>query len=188
MEINTTNQNGPADLFIARIRDRAHRLYRTRQMLCTEAVLAALNRGFNGGLSDAQVMAMAAPFSAALGESGCLCGALSGSVMAAGLLLGQAHPLHGRKRLRDSARHLHDTFRSVHGSTCCRVLSRPVQKDHRAHFRYCAGLTAQAAEMAARLILQERPELIARTDDESPAGHPLSIGAAWIRLVGLFTG
>jgi C_GCAxxG_C_C family probable redox protein len=130
---------------------------------------------------------MAAPFSAALGESGCLCGALSGAVMAAGLLLGQAHPLHGRKRMRDSARHLHDTFRSVHGSTCCRVLSRPVQNDHRAHFQHCAGLTAQAADMAARLILQKRPELIAPADEGFPARHPLSIGAAWTRLVSLIT-
>ncbi len=188
MDIHTTNQNGRADMVIARIRNRAHHLYRTRQMLCTEAVLAALNRGFDGGLSDAQVVAMAAPFSAALGESGCLCGALSGAVMAVGLLLGQAHPLHGRKHMRDSARHLHDTFRSVHGSTCCRVLSRPVQNDHRAHFRYCAGLTAQAADMASRLILQERPELIARTDDGFPARHPLSIRTAWTRLVSRFTG
>ena len=188
MEIDTTDQDDRAEDVIARIRDRAQHLYRTRQMLCTEAVLAALNRGFDGGLSDAQVTAMAAPFSAAMGESGCLCGALSGSVMAAGLLLGQAHPCHGRRRLRDSARRLHDTFKAVHGSTCCRVLSRHVQDDHRAHFRYCAGLTAQAADMAARLILLERPELIARAEDGFPARSPLSIGAAWNRLVSLLTG
>ena len=134
LNIKTNKESPSAEALIAHIRDRALYLYRSRQMLCTEAVLAALNQGFDGGLSDAQAAAMAAPFSVALGESGCLCGALSGAVMASGLLLGQAHPFRRRKRLRDGARHLHDTFKSIHGSTCCRVLSLHVKNDPRAHF------------------------------------------------------
>ena len=189
-KLNTkTDQTiAPGDMLIARIRDRALYLYRTRQMLCAEAVLAALNQEFDGGLSGAQVTIMAAPFSVALGESGCLCGALSGAVMASGLLLGQANPTHQRKHLRDGARHLHDTFKAAHGSTCCRVLSQHVKSDPRAHFRRCADLTAQAAEMAARLILHERPELMVRADNGFSNRQPSPIGAAWVRLVNFFSG
>ncbi|MEJ2040676.1 MAG: C-GCAxxG-C-C family protein, partial [Desulfosarcinaceae bacterium] len=69
------------EALIAQIRQRAHNLYQTRQMLCTEAVLVALNHGLGGDLTEAQAVAMAAPFCAALGVSGCLCGALSGAVL-----------------------------------------------------------------------------------------------------------
>jgi C_GCAxxG_C_C family probable redox protein len=116
-----------AEALVARIRERARNLYQTRQMLCTEAVVAALNHGLHGGLTDAQATAMAAPFSAALGDSGCLCGALSGAVMASGLLIGKDQPHRHRQDMRDSARQLHDTFKLANGATCCRVLSRTGQ-------------------------------------------------------------
>lgn len=47
-----------------------------------------LHKALRGGLSDAQAAAIAAPFSIALGDSGCICGALSGAVLACGLLAG----------------------------------------------------------------------------------------------------
>ena len=188
MTINADQSNAPGDVLIARIRERARHLYWSRRMLCTEAVLTALNEGLDGGLRNDQVTAMAAPFSVALGESGCLCGALSGAVMACGLLLGQTNPVQRRKDLRNDARHLHDTFKSAHGSTCCRVLSQHVKSDSRAHFRHCAELTAQAAEMAARLILDERPELMVRADIGFANRRPSPIGVAWSRLVNFFTG
>jgi hypothetical protein len=89
MEQMEENIDSDAEALVANIRERARNLYQTRQMLCTEAVVAALNHGLHGGLTDAQATAMAAPFSAALGDSGCLCGALSGAVMASGLLIGK---------------------------------------------------------------------------------------------------
>ena len=123
------NKNNSNEALIACIRDRAHELYITRQMLCAEAVLCAINQGLNGGLTDTQVAAMAAPFCAALGESGCLCGALSGAVMASGLLLGQKHVYRRRQHLRNSARRLHDAFKFANGSTCCRALTQTVGPD-----------------------------------------------------------
>ncbi|MBC8177045.1 MAG: hypothetical protein H8E19_06525 [Deltaproteobacteria bacterium] len=58
------------EALIAQIKNRARNLYLTRQLLCAEAVLVTLNQGLDGGLSDAQAIAMAAPFSIALGGSG----------------------------------------------------------------------------------------------------------------------
>lgn len=176
-----------AEALIARIRERARNLYQTRQMLCTEAVVAAMNHGLQGGLTDAQAIAMAAPFSVALGESGCLCGALSGAVMAAGLLLGNAHPYRQRRNMRDSARQLHDAFKKTNGATCCRVLSRTVKHDKKVHFRQCTELTARAAEMAARLVLRERPDLVARADDAFLGRRQSVVGGAVLRLVRLFS-
>lgn len=175
-----------AEVLIGRVRERARNLYETRQMLCTEAVLSALNQGLNGGLTDAQATAMAAPFCVAFGESGCLCGALSGAVMASGLLLGNQHPYRHRREMRDNARQLHDRFKATHGATCCRVLSKKVKHDPKAHFQKCAGLTAQAAEMAARLVLEQRPELARQADNGFLNRRQSAVGGALLRLVHLF--
>ena len=59
-----------AEALVAQIRERARNLYLTRQLLCTEAVMVALNHGLKGGLTDTQAVAMAAPFSTAMGERG----------------------------------------------------------------------------------------------------------------------
>jgi C_GCAxxG_C_C family probable redox protein len=149
----------------AQLKARAKNLYLTRQLLCAEAVLVTLNEGLNGGLSESQAISLAAPFTVALGDSGCICGALSGAVMACGLLLGGDRPCRRRREMRVCARHLHDEFKGAHGSTCCRILSRKVKDDKQAHFEYCADLTANATEMAARLILDRRPALIALADN-----------------------
>lgn len=187
MDDQTEKLEPNAEALISRIGARARSLYQTRQMLCAEAVLSALNKGLNGGLTDTQATALAAPFSAALGDSGCLCGALSGAVMASGLLLGQAHAYRHRKTMRNSARELHDAFRAANGATCCRVLCQKVGHDKSAHFDQCAGLTARAAEMAARQVLRTRPDLIAKADKAFLSRRNSVIGVAWWRLVHLFS-
>ena len=171
------------EALIHRIKDRASNLYLTRQMLCTEAVMSAINQGLDGGLTDAQATAMAAPFSAAMGETGCLCGALSGAVMASGLILGKGHGHRHRKAMRENARRLHDEFKVANGATCCRVLTRKVRNDRKAHFQQCAHLTAQAAEMAARLVLERRPDLVQHADNSSLKKQPSSIFGLIRRLV-----
>lgn len=168
---------------IAQIKRRAGNLYLTRQLLCTEAVLVTLNKALNGGLSEAQAVAIAAPFSIALGESGCICGALSGAILACGLFVGNDQPYHHRQRMRKSARQLHDAFKAINGATCCRVLSRSVRHDRQAHFQQCAHLTAGAAEMATRLILYRRPELIRCNDNKFLHKMDTKIGAMMTRLL-----
>ncbi len=148
-----------AEAVISQIRQRAENLYLTRQLLCAEAVVVTLNRALDGGLSEAQAVAVAAPFSAALGESGCICGALSGAVLACGLFVGNDQPYRKRKRMRENARQLHDAFKAANGATCCRVLSRNIRDQRQNHFLQCARFTAEGAEMAARLILCQRPDI-----------------------------
>jgi C_GCAxxG_C_C family probable redox protein len=175
-----------AEALVAQIRERARNLYLTRQLLCTEAVMVALNHGLKGGLTDTQAVAMAAPFSTAMGESGCMCGALSGAIMASGLFLGYEQPHRHRREMRNSARQLHDTFKAENGATCCSVLSRKVKHDKNNHFLHCADLTAESAELAARLILRKRPELLEQFDSHFLFKRQSKIGGALSRLIQFF--
>jgi len=175
------------EVLITQIRNRALNLYQTRQMLCTEAVVVSLNRGLGGGLTEAQAVAMSAPFCTAMGESGCLCGALSGAVMASGLFLAKGQPFRHRGVIRESARQLHDAFKASNGSTCCRTLSKNVKHDQKAHFRHCTRLTAEAAELAARLILKKRPELANNANKEFLHKKQFDVGGLLLRLAHYFS-
>ena len=150
----------------AHIGEKAENLFLSKQMLCTEAVVSALNDGLHGGLSQGQAAALTAGFTEGLGGSGCLCGAVSGAVMALGLFLGKGQNHAARGKVQKAAKQVHDEFKQAHRSTCCRVLSRPVKDDAKAHFQQCARFSGQAAEMAARIILEKRPELAGQADSD----------------------
>jgi C_GCAxxG_C_C family probable redox protein len=178
-----SNQDPKTEALIAQIKKRAGNLYQTRQLLCAEAVVVTLNKALDGGLSEAQAVAIAAPFSIAMGDSGCICGALSGAVLACGLFVGKDQPYHRRHRSRKSARQLHDAFKATNGATCCRVLSRRVRHDRQAHFQQCTNLTASAAEFAARFILYQRPGLIQSAENSFLYKMDTKIGAMMMRLL-----
>ena len=84
--------------------------------------------------------------------------------------------------MREGARQLHDQFKAAHGSTCCRVLSGSLGHDRQTHFQQCAGVTAEAAGMAARVILHQRPELIPDADNKFLQKKNTTTGAIFARL------
>ena len=143
----------------AAVRERARNLYESRRMLCAEAVLAAVNEGFDCGLSEEQAVALTAALPVGLGGSGCLCGAVSGGAVALGLLLAREPRSLARAEIRKAAARLHDDFKKTYGSTCCRVLCKKVKADRKAHFAQCANLTAVAAGAAVSLAIERRPEI-----------------------------
>ena len=149
------------------IRNRAQNIFLTHQLMCAEAVLTSINRGLGGGLSDEMAIRMASGFSEGLSGSGCLCGALSGGLLALGLFLGRDGPgLTNRRKIAERTRSLHDVFTEKYQTTCCRMLTKGVKQGSRAHLAQCAELTGFAAEMAARIILEDRPALSMQADLE----------------------
>ncbi|MCB2225672.1 MAG: C-GCAxxG-C-C family protein [Desulfarculaceae bacterium] len=146
---------------------KAKELFASGRMLCTPAVVTALNHALGGGLDQAVINNLTAGMGNGLGGSGCLCGAVSGGCLSLGLFLGNGKA-GGRtaKSVASASKRLHDEFKAQRGSTCCRVLSKKVKHDAKAHMAQCAELTALAAEMAAGAILEARPELAQGADRE----------------------
>lgn len=143
---------------------RAENLYLTGQLLCSEAVLAVMNRGLRGGLPEGMDVRLASALPIGIGESGCTCGALSGAALALGLFFGRDRPGSSGKQAMDAANLLHNRFKSLFGSTCCRVLTQKVKSHPKEHFKQCSKITGQTAEMAALIVLERRPELAQSAD------------------------
>src|SRR5208283_2338144 len=100
-----------AEHLASMIGKRAENLYLTGQLLCSEAVLAVMNRGLAGGLPEGMDIRLASALPVGLGNSGCTCGALSGAVLALGLFLGRDRPgAPNGKQAMPSANLLHNRF------------------------------------------------------------------------------
>ena len=144
---------------------KAQALFADGRMLCTPAVVTALNQGLGGEVDPAVINNFTAGMGNGLGGAGCLCGAVSGGCLALGLFLGSGRAGGRASRQVAAASHaLHDDFKTQRGSTCCRVLSRKVKDDAKAHMAQCADLSRLAAELACQAILAARPELAQKAD------------------------
>lgn len=175
------------DQILDMVSARAENLFRSGQLVCSEAVLSVLNESLHGGLSSEQAISLAAGFPEGLGGSGCICGALSGGVMALGLFLGRKRSGgRDRWRLKAATEKLHNRFKEEMHSTCCRVLTKKVKDDDKAHFDQCARLTGTGARLAAEIILDLRPDLIEGADEEYLSTRESKVAARIGRVLNLF--
>jgi C_GCAxxG_C_C family probable redox protein len=149
------------------VKAKAQNLFLTRQLQCSQAVLCTLNEGLGGGLRRDIAERLASGLAEGLGGSGCLCGAVSGGVLALGLFMGK-----DRRNLLNasgssySTALLHREFAERFGSACCKLLSKKVKRDGKTHLDQCAELTGAAAEIASRIILDAKPHLAKTADIE----------------------
>jgi len=165
--------------------DRAGNLFDAGGFCCSESLLLVLNQGFDGGLAPEAVVSMGAGFCEGMGGAGCTCGSLSGAVMGLGLLLGP-HCEKGlrKKEFAQLVRQMHDRFREQFGATCCRVLSKKVRHDKKLRFENCKMLTMGAAEIAAEILLEARPEFADNADREFLSRRDSKIGGRLKKLFG----
>ena len=162
---------------------KAYSLFKSGKFLCAEAILVTINEVFKGGLTEKQAISLSAPFCEGLGQAGCLCGALSGAIMACGLILIE-FPLWKRRKLARRISHtLHNSFKIKNKATCCRILTKKVKNNKDKHVEQCASLTAYSAEMAANFIIEERPSLIhvALDLNEDTSKSPLNRFSSWVK-------
>jgi C_GCAxxG_C_C family probable redox protein len=133
----------------------------SRNFNCAQSVYAATALG--EGLTEAQRLALAAPFGGGIARQGEVCGALTGALLALGEANGKAmaaNPVAARNTLYEQARQLTEAFRSAHGAILCRELTGCVLstdegqrafKERGLHQNLCTNLVAFAAEEVVKM-------------------------------------
>ena len=145
--------------------DRVANCYDKHKLCCSESIMYVLSKAFGCELSGRDAVRLGAGYCHGMGGAGCSCGALTGSVA----LLSYYLAPHGneglkKKQFRRCVREMHDQFRERFRSTCCRILSKK-PKDGKELLRFsCKELTEGGAEIATRLLLKSRPELMSGAD------------------------
>ena len=118
---------------IQSISKRARELFDSKQHNCAESVFMALNEAFDGGLAPETATRIATGLGGGLGASGGTCGALTGCVLALGLLAKSDDALVRKKTIYPLAADLQKRFIERFGSCDCRDLTRDMGDERRKH-------------------------------------------------------
>jgi C_GCAxxG_C_C family probable redox protein len=157
-----TKTPDPGDL-----RKQAEAYYRDGDFYCSEAIVKTINDGFGLGYPES-VIRMASGFPIGIGSAGCACGAVTGGVMAIGMVFGRAEPGDPRiDRCLALARELHTLFTRRHGCTCCRTLTHGMVLKSPEHLRQCIAFTGEVTEETAKIILRELDATAGMKDREA---------------------
>lgn len=140
--LKSFNNNRAFDRDLTRVESSAELAgeFYDRGFSCARSVLQA-----STGSTHPELLAAVAGFGCGIGKSGCLCGAVTGGVMALGL----------KGRGKQSGE-LVAVFKEAFQTTCCRGLSRGypwMSKEHRAN---CRKITVEATRMVE--VLLRNPE------------------------------
>ncbi len=133
------------DVDLERIRKIAEDYYRNGDFYCSEAVVKTIIDEFQIDVSE-DVIKMASGFPVGMGGMGCTCGALTGGVMAIGLVYGRSQGKDPKvnKAMELSAK-LYQIFCERHKVSCCKVLTRGMEKGSPEHMEQCIAFTGEMA-------------------------------------------
>ena len=124
---------------------------------CSEALMSSIRSNFELDVPE-EVIAMASGFPVGIGRSKCLCGAVSGGIMALGLFFGRT--VQGDPKVEKNlavAKELHDYFKEATGKNalCCRVLTKEFDMSKGEHKEQCIHFTGMVARKVAQIIIRE---------------------------------
>ena len=145
------------EVSVAKIAKDAEDLFRGG-FFCSEAVVSSIRSNFEMDVPE-EVIAMASGFPIGIGRSKCLCGAVSGRVMAIGLVFGrtvQKDPQVEQTLLL--SKELHDWFKEANGKNalCCRILTKEFDMGAGEHKEQCIRFTGLVAGKVAEMLIREK--------------------------------
>lgn len=144
------------EISVSKVRKDAEELFRGG-FFCSEAVVSAIRSNFELDIPEA-VISMASGFPVGIGRSKCLCGAVSGGVMAIGLFFGRTVQKDPKvEKTLELSKELHDWFKVANGKNalCCRILTKEFDMGKGEHKEQCIYFTGLVAGKVAEMIVRE---------------------------------
>ena len=122
------------------LRQEAEDLFRSGKFFCSEAVFYVINRHLGNPVPES-VVRVASGFPIGIGKTGCVCGALSGGVMALGLKFGRSAPGDQAPKILELSGKLTERFKARFAHTCCREITKAVQFASQDRREKCIAIT-----------------------------------------------
>lgn len=144
------------EVSVNEIRKNAEELFRGG-FFCSEAVVSSIRSGFGLDIPE-EVISMASGFPVGIGRSKCLCGAVSGGVMALGIFFGRTKQGDPKvEKNLELAKELHDWFKVANGKNalCCRILTKEFDMKKAEHKEQCIHFTGLVAGKVAEMVVRE---------------------------------
>lgn len=142
------------DQRVSEIRKIAEGYFERGEFFCSEAVVKTINDELGKPFTD-EVTKLASGFPIGIGKSGCLCGAVSGGVMALGMVYGRCHGEAMHEDMFKHAADLHDRIKELYKSTCCRVMTRNFEFQSAERKAHCIKITGEVAAYIAEKLIDD---------------------------------
>ncbi|HYE68911.1 MAG TPA: C-GCAxxG-C-C family (seleno)protein [Anaerovoracaceae bacterium] len=123
---------------------------------CAEAVFLTYRELLAPEIDPSMVRLMTG-FGGGVGEAGCMCGALTGSIAALNMIKGRTTNQVSRDEAYQLAREFSEKFTEKYGATCCRALN-PHPFETREHLTNCLKITGTTSKMLMEFL--DEKELI----------------------------
>ena len=146
--------------------DELGRGYFRQGLNCTECVLRTFMDIYEVEFPD-EIICMATGFGGGMGHTKNTCGAITGAVMALGLLKGRRNPFGPKDEMGDRIRHLQQEIYPVfgemveeieakYGTLICREMSQPFGDfDSKPRMRNCMEIIGYCAQLAVKYAEQQ---------------------------------
>jgi len=144
---------------IKKVREEAEEIFRLGGFYCSEAIVSSIRKNIDPDM-PIELVSAASGFPIGVGRSKCMCGAVSGAVIALGYFFGRVQPTTPTdpKSLKclELANELQESFRKNHdGVLCCHVHVMGLDMANGEHRPQCIAFTGEMAQKTAEIIARE---------------------------------
>jgi C_GCAxxG_C_C family probable redox protein len=132
----------------------AEAIFLTYQSLLAPEIDPSLVRLFTG-------------YGSGVGESGCMCGALTGSIAALNMKKGRTSNQLSRDEAYELAKEFTDRFTEKYGATCCKALN-PHPFETKEHLVNCLKITGNTSKLLMEFLIEKN---LYKTEETQQAGE-----------------
>jgi len=144
---------------IKKVREEAEEIFRLGGFYCSEAIVSSIRKNIDPDM-PIELVAASSGFPIGVGRSKCMCGAISGAIIALGYFFGRVQPTSPTdpKSLKcmELAYELQESFRKNHqGVLCCHIHVKDLDVTNGEHRPQCIAFTGEMAQKTAEIIARE---------------------------------
>jgi len=143
------------EISIRQVQYDAEEVFRIGGFYCSEAIVSSIRKNIDPNMPEA-LIASASGFPIGVGRSQCMCGAISGAVIALGYFFGRNEKGSDNEKCMSLAHELQESFRDNHrGTLCCHIHVKGMDLSSGEHKKQCVAFTGEMARKTAELIARE---------------------------------
>jgi len=147
------------EINIDKIKREAEEIFRLGGFYCSEAIVSSIRKNIAPEM-PIELVAAASGFPIGVGRSKCMCGAISGAVIALGYFFGREQPTTPTdpksQKCIQLAYELQESFRKNHdGVLCCHIHVKDLDLANGEHRPQCIAFTGEMAQKTAEIIARE---------------------------------
>ena len=144
---------------IKKVRHDAEEAFRLTGFYCTEALFTSIRKNIDPNM-PASLISAASGFPIGVGRSRCMCGAVSGGVLALGYFFGRKDPSSDNNEQGEKClalvNEMQAAFRKNHKDTlCCSIHVQGLDLGSGEHRAQCIRFTGECAAITAGIIARE---------------------------------